>query len=275
MALKYTIFTRNSLKLSYYFTFLFLQKDIKDYFLQSPLKTPEYLRIPYKWIPEEIRQQYNTDNIVDNDGYIYVEICKGMYGLKQAARLAYDQIFKVIQHFGYTPLKNNPSLWKHETWKTTFALCVDDFGVKITNIHDADHLIHALKTKYEISVDWSGSSYLGISLDWNYTQGYVDISMTAYIPKMIKKFNHPPPKKKVDNPHPVQPIKYGQNTNSHIISDTSPPLNKDLTKQVQEIQGTLLYYARATDPTLLPALNEISTTHTKPTNNTQENAKIY
>lgn len=37
------------------------------------------------------------------------------------------------------------------------------------------------------------------------------------------------------------------------------------TKRVQEIKGTLLFYARAIDSTLLPTLNEISTTQASPT----------
>ena len=34
-------------------------------------------------IPQEIIDKYNLLNIVDNKGFVYVNIVKGMYGLKQ------------------------------------------------------------------------------------------------------------------------------------------------------------------------------------------------
>ena len=36
-------------------------------------------------IPEEIIQEYKLKKLVIEAGYIYCEICKGMYGLPQAA----------------------------------------------------------------------------------------------------------------------------------------------------------------------------------------------
>ena len=42
-------------------------------------------------------------------------------------------------------------------------------------------------------------------------------------------------------------------------------LDEEATKQVQAISGTFIYYAHAVDPTILPALNEISNRQAKPT----------
>ena len=33
---------------------------------------------------------------------------------------------------------------------------------------NAEHLLNALKKIYEVEVDWTGSLYCGIELDWNY-----------------------------------------------------------------------------------------------------------
>ena len=51
----------------------------------------QYMRIPWKHIPQDIRDQYHLDAKVHN-GYIYVKINRGMYGLKEAATLAYQQV---------------------------------------------------------------------------------------------------------------------------------------------------------------------------------------
>ena len=43
------------------------------------------------------------------------------------------------------------------------------------------HLIHALQEKYYITQDWTGSLYSGITLNWEYKEGILDISMSGYV----------------------------------------------------------------------------------------------
>ncbi len=59
-----------------------------------------------------------------------------------------------------------------------------------------------------------------------------------------------------DAPYQAATIQYGLKV-QRVETDTSAPLNKDKIKHVQDIVGTLLYYARAIDPTLLATLNAI------------------
>jgi hypothetical protein len=47
---------------------------------------PEFMRFPIALIPDEIIQEYNLLTLLHN-GYIYVQIDKGMYGLPQAGDL--------------------------------------------------------------------------------------------------------------------------------------------------------------------------------------------
>jgi hypothetical protein len=44
--------------------------DLKDHFLASPMKDPEFMRIKYKYFPGSIRKQYNLDQFVASDDYI-------------------------------------------------------------------------------------------------------------------------------------------------------------------------------------------------------------
>eukprot|EP00957_Ditylum_brightwellii_P061357 4657228-Ditylum_brightwellii.AAC.1 len=66
------------------------------------------------------------------------------------------------------PIKESDGLWKHNTRKPIFALCVDDFGVKYYNKDDSQHLITALQENYDISMDWEGTNYCGLAFKWNY-----------------------------------------------------------------------------------------------------------
>ena len=61
--------------------------DIKNYYLGTPLDRYEYMRFKLTDIPDEIRRQYNLDALAV-DGWVYVEIRKGMYGLPQVGILA-------------------------------------------------------------------------------------------------------------------------------------------------------------------------------------------
>ena len=65
---------------------------MKDHFLGSPMERPEYMKIHISKFPPDIIEFYNLNKLVTNDGYVYVKIKKGMYGLKQAAILAYDHV---------------------------------------------------------------------------------------------------------------------------------------------------------------------------------------
>jgi hypothetical protein len=226
----------------------FMTADIKDYFLCTPMERFEYIKIPYSMIPEEIRLQYNLANVVESDGYVYCEVKKGMYGLKQAARLAFDNLVKLLAPHGYCPIRASPGLWKHETRPTLFTLCVDDFGIKYTNKEDATHLLQALGQNYKYSVDWEGNNYLGLALNWNYQNKWVEISMPTYIAKALHKFQHETPSRPQDSPHDHTEPVYGQKVQFAKLDDSSPLLNDHGTKRVQEVSGTLLYYARTVDP---------------------------
>ena len=105
------------------------------------------------------------DSLIDSDGYVYVEINEVMYGIKQAAFIAYQQMFKHLDGHGYYPIPFATGLWADRTLKTKFCLCVDYFGIKFFSQQDANHLLTALRHKYDVTVEWTGESYLGIDIN--------------------------------------------------------------------------------------------------------------
>ena len=62
--------------------------DLKDFYLNTPMERPEYMRLKLSDILEEIIVQYKLRDIATPDGYVYTEITKGMYGLPQAGIIA-------------------------------------------------------------------------------------------------------------------------------------------------------------------------------------------
>jgi hypothetical protein len=93
----------------------FFTTDIKDCFLNNPMDRCECMKISVRWIPQEIMDQHNLADKVDANGYVHVEIRKGMCGLIQAARIAYDRLVKLLAPHGCYPIRHSPGIWKHQT----------------------------------------------------------------------------------------------------------------------------------------------------------------
>ena len=130
--------------------------DVKNYYLGTPMDNYEYMFLPINQIPQEIIDHYNLHNIV-HKGKVYVEICRGMYGLPQAGILAEQQLIHFLGSYSYSPVPHTPGLWRHQWRPITFCLVVDDFGVKYIGKEHADHLIQCLRNHYkEIEIDWAG-----------------------------------------------------------------------------------------------------------------------
>jgi hypothetical protein len=142
---------------------------------------------------------------------------------------------------------------------------VDDFGVKYVGREHAEHLISVLKEHYSIDTDWEGTRYLGLTLDWDYVGGKVHLSMPGYIERALLRFAHAPPNKPQHQPHPSADKIYGTKIQYAKKIDDSPLLPPDGKTYIQQVLGTLLYYGRAVDSTILVALSSIAATQAAPT----------
>ena len=92
----------------------FMTLDIKDFFLQTIMERSEYMKIHAKYFLKDIRDKYNITNKIHSDGYVYCMIKRGMYGLKQAARLAYDNLKLHLGKHVYYPDKVATNIWSHQ-----------------------------------------------------------------------------------------------------------------------------------------------------------------
>ncbi len=229
----------------------------------------EYMAIPMADIPQTIIDQYNLQDLAVN-GVVYVEIRKGMYGLPQAGRIANDQLIPILAAAGYHQAEHTPGLFTHEWRPVTFSLVVDDFGIKYVGKEHADHLIATLEAKYTISQDWSGSTYLGLTLDWDYDNKTVDLSMPGYIEKALQRFQHIAPTRPQHAPHHWIPPQYGAPVQLTAPPDTTQHIDKPQTKRLQQIIGVLLYYGRALDLTMLVTLGSLAAAQAEGTQATLE-----
>jgi hypothetical protein len=244
-----------------------MMMDIKKYYLGTPLPRYEYMIMLLSRCPEEIVNKYNLKALAVN-GWVYIEIRKGMYVLKQGGLLANQLLQNRLATFGYYTTRHTPGLWLHKTRPISLSLIVDDFAVKYVGKQPADHLRNVLLKSYELTTDWAEKVYSGMSLKWYYKNRTCDISIPGYVSNVLSKFQHYAPKHPQHTPSRYVTPVYGAKTQYETQDDT-PPLPAKHCLNIQKVTGSVLYYARAVDPTVLMPLKDIVTEKKKATEKTQ------
>ena len=74
---------------------------------------------------------------LEHEGYVYVKINKGMYGLEQAGLIENELLANVLAKHGFNQTSHTTGLWRHQTKPIQFALVLDDFGIRYENKQDA------------------------------------------------------------------------------------------------------------------------------------------
>jgi hypothetical protein len=141
-------------------------------------------------LPEEIIVEYKLREIINDKGFVFVEVTKGMYGLPQAGLLANKLLEKCLNKNGYFQSKLVAGLWMHKTRQIQFTLVVDDFGVKYVGKEHAEHLLKTLEQHYKVTSDRTGARYIGINLLWDYAKCQVHLCMPNYAIKALHQFQH-------------------------------------------------------------------------------------
>ena len=115
--------------------------------------------------------------------------------------------------------------------------------------------------------------YCGITLKWDYDKRTLDIAMPGYILKTLQKYKHIRSKRTQYSPYPAAPRTYGAAAQDPMPDDDTPEATEEEVKYIQQVVGTILYYARAVDITVLMALSTIASEQARATQTTIKNVK--
>ena len=94
----------------------FVTIDIKGFYLNTRMSQSKYMRLKLSDLPKRVVQHYNLAEKTTRDGYVYVDINQGAYGLPQAGLIAQQILEKLLNNKGYHQSDITPGLWKH-TWR--------------------------------------------------------------------------------------------------------------------------------------------------------------
>ena len=143
---------------------------------------------------------------------------------------------------------------------------MDDFGIKFTSESATIHLIQALRDKYQITVDPSGTKFLGFVLDWDYSARKFYLSMPNYVQHALHRLQHSLPTRLQHSPHRHNKPVYGQKIQFSDSQDGTKEvfLSASAKTFIQIIIGIFLYYGIAFYLTMLVALGSLATQQSKP-----------
>jgi hypothetical protein len=201
--------------------------DLKNFYLDTPMPDPEYVRIKITDIPAEFIEEYKLAGR-DRDSWIYFEIRRGCYGLPQAGILANDLLRYRLLTEGYYEAESTPGLWRHKWRPIQFCLIVDDFCVEYVGLEHFTHLLDVLKKFHGVQVNMAGDKFAGIDIKWDYAHHRCRISMPGYIENLLIKFKHPRPLKPRLSPYKCQPITYEPSPSSPRMQ--TPPSYSTITE---------------------------------------------
>ena len=133
-----------------------------------------------------------------------------------------------------------------------------------SNKDSMKHFIKTLRQLYTVKVNWEGSKYLGMNIAVDRTHRHVTLSMPGYIEKLLRKLR-PLGIKAATTPAIYSAPNYKSAKAQTATVDSSPLASPQQKHELQVIIGTLLYYARAVDPSILTVVHELGSVQSQPT----------
>jgi hypothetical protein len=131
-------------------------------------------------------------------------------------------------------------VWLHKTKPISFTLVVDDFAVKYVGKENAHHVRNALLRSYEITTDWGGTVYSGMTLKWDYQKRTYGIFIPGCVANVLNKFQHDNPRNRQHTPSKYIAPVYGAKS-QYTTRDETPLASAKQCTNIQKITGSVLY----------------------------------
>jgi hypothetical protein len=199
-----------------YHGFKLYQMDVKNAFLNGPIKEEVYVEQPLGFEDSEY------------PNHIY-KLSKVLYELKQAPRAWYECLRNFLITNGFKVGKVDPTLFTKTIAKDLFIcqIYVDDIIFGSTNKSTCEEFSRIMIQKFEMSMMGELKYFLGFQI--KQLQEGTFISKTKYIQDILKKYG-------MNN---AKPIKTPMGTNGHLDLDTGG-ISVDQ-KLSRSMIGSLLY----------------------------------
>ena len=215
--------------------------DAKTAFLNGELEETIFMKLPEGYIGAGKKD-------------LVCKLKKGIYGLKQAAKVWNDKINSLLKDYGFVQSTADPCLYvKNDKGDSIFLIIyVDDFLIAAKNIKKIDQTSDFLRGHFQLTDLGTLRHYLGIEIRRN-SDGFFCLKQTKYIEKILCKFHLQNAKISTT---PLDPgyVK--------IRDDKSPMPDNGM---YQQLIGALLYLAVNTRPDIAASVAILSQHNKEPT----------
>ena len=215
--------------------------DAKTAFLNGELEETIFMKLPEGYIGTGKKD-------------LVCKLKKGIYGLKQAAKVWNDKINSLLKDYGFVQSTADPCLYvKNDKGDSIFLIIyVDDFLIAAKNIKKIDQTAEFLRGHFQLTDLGALRHYLGIEIRRD-SVGFFCLKQTKYIEKILCRFNLQ------DAKISTTPLDPGY---VKVRDDKSLMPNNET---YQQLIGALLYLAVNTRPDIAASVAILSQHNKEPT----------
>ncbi|KAI0993216.1 hypothetical protein K3495_g14968 [Podosphaera aphanis] len=217
---------RIMLVLSHYLNWHRCQGDVPTAFLNPDLNIELYMEMPTGF---------------KKDGYI-IRLRKGLYGLKQAAALWYDDAKATLAALGLHPTTSDVCLYTNKSHDLFVLLHVDDFQVMGPNRDKIYKLMFALHKKYKLK-PVNTDLFLGINISQH--DNTLTLSQGQYARTLLQR-------------HGLENCKPASTPLNKLTDANTSKCSKEDNHEYNSIIGGLQYLSNNTRPDITFAVNHLA-----------------
>jgi hypothetical protein len=241
--------------------------DLKNFYLNTPLDWPEYIRIKLADIPQEFINEYKLNKISRTPGSTLKCAVACTVSPKQAS-LPTNSSETTLPNSNTTRQPPPPSSGTTNGTLSCLHSLLTTLPSNTLVMPTWIIFYQALKKHYKVSEEINGTRFAGMTLKWNYSpihaERFCRLSMPGYILNVCTRYKHLMPTKRQLSPHKHREIIFGQTTQLTHVDPYNPPLSTEGVKRIQGIIGALLYYACAVNNKLLATLSTLAPNRPRP-----------
>jgi hypothetical protein len=222
--------------------------DVKGAFVQTPMEGElVYMRVDLKITAYVIELYPAMKKFVENDGCLYTDMLKAMYGCIQASSLWYKLLKKILEDLGYSRSETDRCVFRKMAGERIYILLVyvDDI-LALVDKKEAEKIRKHLDKRFGKVLFEEGKelSYLGMQICIKENGLIVDMMFYA---------------KKILENEDVQVMRSPAIKNMFIVDESSRLLGEEDRKQFHTKTAKLLYLAKRARPDILTAVSFLCT----------------
>ncbi|TMC14556.1 MAG: DDE-type integrase/transposase/recombinase, partial [Chloroflexi bacterium] len=236
------------------------QMDVVTAFLIPDLKEEIYMQLP-EGLLKMLEDELNLE-MPSGDGEIVCKLEKGLYGLKQAARLWNLRLQKYLLSLGFKQSVCDPCIYINNKTGIIIAIWVDDLIVLGKDLDSINKIKAELRNEFEMKDLGELKYFLGMQVTRDRVQRRLHLSQEGYTREILNRFG-------MQDSKPVStPIATGTALQKSISTDCLVDQ-----KDYQRMVGSQMYSMLCTRPDTAYAVSQISQHNATPNTTHSSTAK--